>query len=148
MLRILCTRSSATQKHIYCIQCIAQREDSIANIKHWIHVHYTGIKTEGFFTWVITGIWAAQFFVVWEAPQRQEIQHLWPQITKCPQHPWVNNVTFPPTFPNARQRGGSIPCGDKMITILPVLRPHCKKNSRGKITTFLSGAKFLINLLD
>lgn len=37
------------------------------------HVHYRGIKAEGFSTWNIIGIWGAQSFAMWEAPQKQEV---------------------------------------------------------------------------
>ena len=51
--------------------------------KRWIHVHYTGIKTEGFFTCNIVGVWAAQFLVMWEAPkvERFRISDSRPQNT-------------------------------------------------------------------
>ena len=51
--------------------------------KHCIHVHYRGIKTEGFFTCNIIGVWAAQFLVMWEAPKVERfcISDLRPQNT-------------------------------------------------------------------
>ena len=51
--------------------------------KPWIHVHYRGIKTEGFFTCNIICVWAAQFLVMWEAPkvERFHISDSRPQNT-------------------------------------------------------------------
>lgn len=45
-------------------------KDSMANIEH-LHSAWWGIK--GFSIWGIIGIWAAQLFVVWEAPKSQGV---------------------------------------------------------------------------
>lgn len=69
----------------------------------------------------------------------------WPPSARSTHQPtmWPPRLHF-----KCHLEGGSISCRDEMITILPLLKPHSEKNVRGKISTFLSEAKFLTNPLD
>lgn len=128
----------------------------IKSNRHWTflreprgftQVHDRGIKAEGFSAWGVTGIWTAQFFIVWKAPPKDKMCSIsgpWPPNAHGIHQPlmWPLHLHF-----ECQLEGGSIPCREEMIIILPLLKPLSEKNFWGKISTLLSEAKFLTNYL-
>lgn len=143
MLSILCTLSSITWKYIHSIQCIWRRILwQISNIC----IQHGGASKDS-----QSGVLLAfgQLNSSWcgRPPKVRvcNISGLWPPGA----HRIHQSTMWPPHLHFQIPTRGMVLAmwWDEMVTILPLLKPLYKKNFRGKISMFLSKAKFLTNLL-
>lgn len=115
--------------------------------KGFTQVHDRRIKPEGFSPGVSLAFGQFNSLLCGRPPKDKmcSISGPWPPNAHSTHQPsmWPPRLHF-----KCQLEGASVPCRDEMITILPLLKPHSEKNVRGKISTFLSEAKFLTNPLD